>query len=101
MKQIDVGTVLWGKPPKKTNKRQITHAMKVFEWERAPHKCYICDGRISSFSDCHFDHKRAHANGGASTLKNVKLAHPSCNRMKGKLSLGEIRKRLGLKPKKA
>ena len=84
---------------KSKRKRQLTNAQKIFCWENNPHKCYICNKKVSKFSDAEFDHKRAYSKGGATNLKNVKIVHRQCNRLKGKKSLSETKKLLGIESK--
>jgi 5-methylcytosine-specific restriction endonuclease McrA len=46
-----------------------------------------------------FDHSRAYSKGGASNMSNVKITHRLCNRLKGKKTLSETKKILGIKTK--
>jgi 5-methylcytosine-specific restriction endonuclease McrA len=86
------------KKPRK--KRQLTNAQKLWCWENNPHKCNICLKRVAKLSDAEFDHTRAHSKGGTTGLKNVKISHRQCNRLKGTKTLSETRKLLGIKTKK-
>ena len=89
---------IWGSTkPKK--KRQLTHAQKIFAWENKSHICNICGKRVTKFSDAEFDHTRAHSKSGATNLSNVKIVHRACNRLKGKKSLSETKRLLGIKSK--
>jgi 5-methylcytosine-specific restriction endonuclease McrA len=94
IKPIDV----WG-TQKKTKKRQLTHAQKIFAWENKSHMCNICGKRVTKFSDAEFDHTRPHSKSGATNLSNVKIVHRACNRLKGKKSLSTTKKLLGIKTK--
>src|SRR3989338_2314402 len=85
--------------PKKVKKRQLTNAQKVFAWENRSHTCNICGKRVTKFSEAEFDHTRAHSKSGATNLSNVKIVHRACNRIKGKKSLSETKKLLGIKSK--
>lgn len=90
---------LWGiKAPRK--KRQVTNAQKIWCWDNNPHICNICLKRVTKISDAEFDHTRAHSKGGATGLKNVKISHRQCNRLKGTKTLSETRELLGIKTKK-
>ena len=91
---------VWGTGTRKSKKRQLTHAQKVYAWENKSHTCNICGKRVSKFSDAEFDHTRAHSKTGATNLSNVKIVHRQCNRLKGKKSLSETKKLLGIKSKK-
>lgn len=81
----------------KLKKRQLTHAQKIFAWENYSHTCNICGKRVIKFSEAEFDHTRAHSKSGATNLSNVKIVHRACNRLKGKKSLSETKKLLGIK----
>lgn len=83
----------------KRKKRQLTHAQKVFAWENKSHTCNICGKRVTKFSDAEFDHTRGYSKSGATNLSNVKIVHRACNRLKGKKSLSETKKILGIKTK--
>lgn len=89
---------VWG-TSKNTKKRQLTNAQKVFAWENKSHGCNICGKQVIKFSDAEFDHTRAHSKSGATNLSNVKIVHRQCNRIKGKKSLSETKKLLGIKLK--
>jgi 5-methylcytosine-specific restriction endonuclease McrA len=89
---------VWG-VNKKNRKRQITHAQKIFAWENKTHTCNICGKRVTKFSEAEFDHTRAHSKSGATNLSNIKIVHRACNRLKGKKSLSETKKILGIKSK--
>jgi len=89
---------IWG-TSQKAKKRQLTHAQKIFAWENKSHVCNICGKRVTKFSDAEFDHTRAHSKSGATNLSNVKIVHRACNRLKGKKSLSETKKILGIKSK--
>jgi 5-methylcytosine-specific restriction endonuclease McrA len=80
-----------------SKKRQLTNAQKIFAWENYPHICHICNKKVTKFSDAEFDHTRAYANSGATNLSNIKIVHRLCNRLKGKKSLSETKKLLGIK----
>ena len=83
----------------KKKSRKLTPAQKMFLWENNPKTCNICNKRVSKFSDAEFDHTRAYSKGGASNGSNVKIVHRLCNRLKGKKSLSETKKILGIKVK--
>ena len=83
----------------KSKKRQLTHAQKIFAWENKSHTCNICEKRVTKFSEAEFDHARAHSKSGATNLSNVKIVHRACNRLKGKKSLSETKRLLGIKSK--
>ena len=85
---------------KKAKKRQLTYAQKIFAWENKSHNCYICGKRVTKFSEAEFDHVRAYSKSGATNLSNVKIVHRACNRIKGKKTLGETKKLLGIKGRK-
>ena len=85
---------------KTTKKRQLTAAQKIWAWENKSHTCNICGKRVAKMSEAEFDHTRAHSKRGATNLSNVKIVHRSCNRIKGKKSLSETKKLLGIKSKK-
>jgi hypothetical protein len=78
-------------------KRNVNMSVKRWAWEHSPHSCNICHKRIKDFFDAEFDHTRAYSKGGASNLSNVKMTHKLCNRIKGKKTLSETRKILGMK----
>ncbi len=86
-------------PSSKPKKRQLTPAQKIFAWENMSHTCNICGKRVTKFSDAEFDHTRAHSKSGATNLSNVKIVHRLCNRIKGKKTLSETKKLLGIKSK--
>lgn len=98
---LDIGIKPFGflGTSKKAKKRQLTPAQKVFAWENKSHMCNICEKRVTKFSDAEFDHTLAHSKSGATNLSNVKIVHRACNRLKGKKSLSETRKLLGIKSK--
>lgn len=81
-------------------KRNLTYAQKIWCWENKPHTCNICGKRVTKFSDAEFDHTRAHSKGGATNLKNIKIVHRTCHKMKGTKSLSETKKFLGIKSSK-
>lgn len=60
------------------------------------HICHICREKIHSLTEAEVDHIRAHSKGG----QRVSWAHRACNRLKGKKSLSEIHRRLGIKDTK-
>lgn len=84
---------------KKPKKRQLTHAQKIFAWENKSRLCNICGKKVTKFSEAEFDHTRAYSKSGASNLSNVKIVHRHCNRLKGRKSLSETKKMLGIKTK--
>jgi len=84
---------------KRSKKRQLTSAQKIFAWENKSHICNICGKRVTKLSDAEFDHTRAYSKSGASNLSNVKIVHRLCNRLKGKKSLSETKRILGIKSK--
>lgn len=84
--------------PKKTKdkKRNITAGEKQFLWKsKKRHICPICNLTIKDFFDAEFDHKRAHAKGGSSSLQNTLILHRWCNRVKSSKTIIQIKKRLG------
>lgn len=89
---------IWG-DTKTKKKRQLTHAQKIYCWENNSHTCNICTKRVIKMSDAEFDHARSYSKGGATNLSNVKITHRQCNRLKGKKSLSETKKMLGIKSK--
>lgn len=46
-------------------------------------RCYICGDGPDTADPWEVEHVRAHTHGGATSLSNLKLAHRSCNRIKG------------------
>ncbi len=96
---FDITSVGFGPNRSKSKRRHLTHAEKIFCWEHKSHVCNICGKRVSKFSDAEFDHTRAFKKGGATNLSNVKIVHRQCNRLKGKKSLSETKRRLGIKSK--
>ena len=87
---------------KKDGKRSLTMGEKRFMWtHKKRHICSICHKEVRDFFDAEFDHNRAHTRGGRTSISNTLIVHKLCNRMKGKKTLTEIKKRLGThKPKK-
>ncbi|MBI2579944.1 MAG: hypothetical protein HYW27_03515, partial [Candidatus Aenigmarchaeota archaeon] len=78
-------------------RRNISFTEKAILWEKnKSHICHICRQRIHSLTEAEVDHIRAHLKGG----QGVNWAHRACNRLKGKKSLSEIHRRLGIKTKK-
>jgi len=73
-------------------KRQLTNAQKIYCWENNPHRCNICLKSVLKFSDAEFDHTRAYSKGGVTNLKNVKISHRQCNRLKGTKTLSKTKK---------
>ena len=61
--------------------------------EKPSLECHICRQKIHSLTEAEVDHVRAHSKGG----QRISWAHHACNRLKGKKSLSEIHKRLGIK----
>ena len=96
---IPNGGSIWG-PAQKKKKRQVSQSVKNWAWDHLPHKCNICGRRVSKISEAEFDHTRAHSKGGATNLSNVKIVHRSCNRIKGKKTLSDTKKLLGIISKK-
>lgn len=90
-----ISTDFLGRKPKKASKRKsISFTKKVKLWEmNKQHLCHICKQKISSLTEAELDHIRAHAKGGTA----VSWTHRACNRMKGKKSLSQIQKELGVK----
>jgi len=81
----------------KPKRKSVSAHVKILLWERSKgHKCHICGGKIHSITEAEADHVRAAAKGGTT----VKWAHRYCNRLKGKKSLSQVRRQLGLKTKK-
>ena len=78
----------------------MTPAQKLFCWENYSHKCNICNKIVNKQSDAEFDHTKAFTNGGETNLKNVKITHRQCNRLKGNKSLSETKKILGITTQK-
>lgn len=93
-----LGALVAEEKPKK--RRQLTAAQKAWAWDNHPKTCNICGKRVTKFSEAEWDHARAYANGGATNMGNVKIAHRACNRIKGKKTLSETKRLLGIKPKK-
>lgn len=90
----------FGLPEKKPiRKRQISYSLQKYYWDNLSHVCNICGKRVTKISDAEFDHTRAYSKGGASNLSNVRIVHRHCNRIKGKKSLSETKKLLGIKTK--
>ena len=92
----------WGKVnplepnSKKDKKRNITFSEKQFLWKsKKRHICSVCNLHIKDFFDAEFDHKRAHAKGGKSSIENTLIVHRWCNRMKSSKTLTQIKKRIG------
>jgi len=92
-----IGSLDFGFGTEKPPKRTLTHAQKVWCWENNPHTCNICTKRVTKLSDAEFDHTKAFSKGGTTNLKNVKITHRQCNRLKGTMTISEIRKMLGVK----
>ena len=86
-------------PSQKTRdkKRSLTHSEKVWVWENKTHKCYVCGKEVEKFSEANFDHTKPHAKGWKTTPANSGITHILCNKLKGKKSLKEIQKHLGIK----
>lgn len=84
---------------KTKRKRNLTPAQKLWCWENKPHKCNICGKTVNKQSDAEFDHTKSFSKGGATNLKNVKITHRQCNRLKRTKSLSETKKFLGIKTK--
>lgn len=84
------------KKPQKKKRKNISFTEKAILWEKnKSHICHICRQKIHSLTEAEVDHIRAHSKGG----QGVSWAHRACNRVKGKKSLSEIHRRLGIKSK--
>src|SRR5215208_8265385 len=52
-------------------------------WDKSGAKCWLCEEPLNRASDdIHPDHDTPEADGGPSNLKNLNLAHASCNKAK-------------------
>ncbi|MEM3099469.1 MAG: hypothetical protein QXU32_12270 [Nitrososphaerales archaeon] len=92
IKPIDI----WGGSKSRRKRKNISFTEKAILWEKnKSHICHICRQKIHSLTEAEVDHIRAHSKGGQS----VSWAHRACNRLKGKKSLSEIHRRLGIKTK--
>lgn len=99
-KPISFGApVIYGSTKMPSKKRNLTSAQKLFIWENNSKSCNICGKRVTKLSEAEFDHTRAYSKGGASNGSNVKIVHRACNRLKGKKSLSETKKLLGINVK--
>lgn len=88
---------LWGTSKKPKKRKSISFTEKAILWEKnKSHICHICRQKIHSLTEAEVDHVRAHSKGG----QRISWAHRACNRLKGKKSLSEVHKRLGIKTKK-
>jgi 5-methylcytosine-specific restriction endonuclease McrA len=88
---------IWGIPKKSKKRKNISFTKKAILWEKnKSHICHICRQKIHSLTEAEVDHIRAHSKCGQS----LSWAHRACNRMKGKKSLSQIHKELGIKTKK-
>ncbi|MEM7816063.1 MAG: hypothetical protein QXN71_03020 [Candidatus Aenigmatarchaeota archaeon] len=94
---IDIKPVdIWGTSKKSKKRKNISFTEKAILWEKnKSHICHICRQKIHSLTEAEVDHIRAHSKGG----QTVSWAHRACNRLKGKKSLSEIHRRLGIKTK--
>jgi len=94
---IDIKPIdILGTSKKRRKRKNISFTEKAILWEKnKSHICHICRQRIHSLTEAEVDHIRAHSKGG----QTVSWAHRACNRLKGKKSLSEIHKRLGIKTK--
>lgn len=77
--------------------RQITDPQKRDVLERQGLRCFIDNHPIESEADVEFDHIRAYAAGGESTVDNIAVVCKRHNRDKRDLSLTEYRDRLAMR----
>lgn len=92
IKPIDI----WGTSKNQRKRKNISFTEKAILWEKnKSHICHICRQKIHSLTEAEVDHIRAHSKSGQS----ISWAHRACNRLKGKKSLSEIHRRLGIKTK--
>lgn len=56
--------------------------------------CHICGEKITRYSQSSRDHVIPLAEGGPKGAANIKLAHKTCNQLKGRRSLEETRREL-------
>ena len=80
-------------------RRNLTPALEKWCWDNKSHICNICGKRVTKITEAEFDHTRAYSKSGATNLSNVRIVHKACNRIKGKKSLSETKKLLGIKNK--
>jgi 5-methylcytosine-specific restriction endonuclease McrA len=52
--------------------------------------CHLCTEPFKSAKDITFDHWKPLSKGGSDSLENYRLAHESCNHLKGALSPEEF-----------
>jgi 5-methylcytosine-specific restriction endonuclease McrA len=63
--------------------------LKVPQWamfriaQRDGWRCHVCDGEYRTDDPWEIDHDTPLANGGTNHVRNMRLAHRSCNRDKG------------------
>lgn len=55
-----------------------------------PEACYLCGDPIIRAADAEIDHVIPLAQGGPTTVENLKWAHRRCNRVKHDMRLGEM-----------
>lgn len=80
-----------------TRPRQITEAQKREVLDRQGLRCFIDNHPIESEADIEFDHIRAFAAGGETTVDNIAVICKRHNRDKRDLSLAEYRDRLAMR----
>jgi 5-methylcytosine-specific restriction endonuclease McrA len=86
---------LWPEPRKK---RVPVKVLKQMVWEHDKGICQICK-KPASHSKFDLAHKRAKHYGGQLTSRNTCVAHPTCNRSQGTLSLRQTQRIVGTAPR--
>ena len=83
---------LWDKPERR---RTPTKLLRRLVWQRDRGICRICGRKVGQF-DWELAHNRAHSRGGRLTVGNTFVAHSSCNRSQGTLTVKQTRRAIGL-----
>ena len=86
---------LWDEPE---TRRTPTKLLRRLVWQRDRGICRICGKKVGQF-DWELAHNRAHSRGGRLTLGNTFVAHSSCNRSQGTLTVKQTRRAIGLTTK--
>lgn len=65
-------------------RQRIPESVKIAVGRACGWRCYICGDDYDPTDPWQYEHVRSAKDSGATTIENLKLAHKSCNLIKGK-----------------